>query len=331
MKENKNQSRRATPWDNKVKKTPIEKFIIGCTRDNYDKRHIAPGDDRELELLNSFTPSVCANCGSISFIKHGRTGTGLIRYRCKECGQTFTVLTGTIFDQRKISISQWLDFMIMVIGYGSFNLTSKMNRNAYNTTRYWVEKLFLILKEWQDSIMLSGDVYIDETYYPLMEKDTEKRPDGKGMRGLSRNKICIGCAWDGNNLVCIMEGFGKPSKKHTWESFSSHIKEGSKLVHDGDNSHSVLVKRLNLSEEVHTTKETKGLKDKDNPMNPINTQHAMLKKFLRSHSGFKREDIQNYLNFFSFIASNPEQDTLEKVEILLKLVFENPKILRYRG
>lgn len=331
MKENKNQSRRATPWDNKVKKTPIEKFIIGCTRDNYDKRHIAPGDDRELELLNSYTPSVCANCGSISFIKHGRTGTGLIRYRCKECGQTFTVLTGTIFDQRKISISQWLDFMIMVIGYGSFNLTSKMNRNAYNTTRYWVEKLFLILKEWQDSVMLSGDVYVDETYYPLMEKDTEKRPDGKGMRGLSRNKICIGCAWDGNNLVCIMEGFGKPSKKHTWESFSSHIKEGSKLVHDGDNSHSVLVKRLNLSEEVHTTKETKGLKDKDNPMNPINTQHAMLKKFLRSHSGFKREDIQNYLNFFSFIASNPEQDTLEKVEILLKLVFENPKILRYRG
>lgn len=331
MKENKNQSRRATPWDNEVKKTPIEKFIIGCTRDNYDKRHIAPGDDRELELLNSYTPSVCANCGSISFIKHGRTGTGLIRYRCKECGQTFTVLTGTIFDQRKISISQWLDFMIMVIGYGSFNLTSKMNRNAYNTTRYWVEKLFLILKEWQDSVMLSGDVYVDETYYPLMEKDTEKRPDGKGMRGLSRNKICIGCAWDGNNLVCIMEGFGKPSKKHTWESFSSHIKEGSKLVHDGDNSHSVLVKRLNLSEEVHTTKETKGLKDKDNPMNPINTQHAMLKKFLRSHSGFKREDIQNYLNFFSFIASNPEQDTLEKVEILLKLVFENPKILRYRG
>lgn len=331
MKEKKNQSRRATPWDDKVKKTPIEKFIIGCTRDNYDKRHISPGDDRELELLNSFTPSVCANCGSISFIKHGRTGTGLIRYRCKECGQTFTVLTGTIFDQRKISISQWLDFMIMVIGYGSFNLTSKMNRNAYNTTRYWVEKLFLILKEWQDSIMLSGDVYIDETYYPLMEKDTERRPDGKGMRGLSRNKICIGCAWDGNNLVCIMEGFGKPSKKHTWESFSSHIKEGSRLIHDGDNSHSILVKGLNLSEEIHTTKETKGLKDKDNPMDPINTQHAMLKKFLRSHSGFKREDIQNYLNFFSFIASNPEQDTLEKVEILLKLVFENPKILRYRG
>ena len=140
------------------------------------------------------------------------------------------------------------------------------------------------------------------------------------MRGLSRNKMCIGCAWDGKNLICIMEGFGKPSKKHTWESFSSHIKEGSKLIHDGENSHSLLVDKLNLSEEIHTTKETRGLKDKENPMDSINKQHAMLKKFLRAHSGFDRDDLQDYLNFFSFIASNPDQETLEKVKILLVLV-----------
>lgn len=112
--------------------------------------------------------------------------------------------------------------------------------------------------------MKGTNIHIDETYYPIMEKDTEKRPDGKGMRGLSRNKRCIGCAWDGINLVRIMEGYGKPSKKHTWESFSSHIKEGSKLIRDGDNLHSILFDNLDLSEEVHTTKETKGLKDKEN-------------------------------------------------------------------
>lgn len=56
----------------------------------------------------------------------------------------------------------------------------------------------------------------------------------------------------------------------------------------------------------------------------------MLKKFLRAHSGFDRDDLQDYLNFFSFIASNPDQETLEKVKILLELVFYNPKILRYR-
>ena len=280
--------------------------------------------------MNSFVPYLCPKCSSGSIIKYGNTGVGLTRYKCKDCSGTFTVITGTIFDQRKISISQWLDFMVMIIGHGSFNLTSKINRNAFTTTKYWMDKLFLILEGWQESIMLEGDIYLDETYYPLMEKDTEKRPDGKGMRGLSRNKMCIGCAWDGKNLICIMEGFGKPSKKHTWESFSSHIKEGSKLIHDGENSHSLLVDKLNLSEEIHTTKETRGLKDKENPMDSINKQHAMLKKFLRAHSGFDRDDLQDYLNFFSFIASNPDQETLEKVKILLELVFYNPKILRYR-
>ena len=330
MKDKKFQSRRATPWDNKNNRTPIEEFIVGCTRDNYDKRHIAPGDEREVSLLNSFVPYLCPKCSSGSIIKYGKTGVGLTRYKCKDCSGTFTVITGTIFDQRKISISQWLDFMVMIIGHGSFNLTSKINRNAFTTTKYWMDKLFLILEGWQESTMLEGDIYLDETYYPLMEKDTEKRPDGKGMRGLSRNKMCIGCAWDGKNLICIMEGFGKPSKKHTWESFSSHIKEGSKLIHDGENSHSLLVDKLNLSEEIHTTKETRGLKDKENPMDSINKQHAMLKKFLRAHSGFDRDDLQDYLNFFSFIASNPDQETLEKVKNLLELVFYNPKILRYR-
>ena len=88
--------------------------------------------------------------------------------------------------------------------------------------------------------------------------------------------------------------------------------------------------KLNLSEEIHTTKETRGLKYKENPMDSINKQHAMLKKFLRAHSGFDRDDLQDYLNFFSFIASNPDQETLEKVKNLLELVFYNPKILRYR-
>ena len=56
----------------------------------------------------------------------------------------------------------------------------------------------------------------------------------------------------------------------------------------------------------------------------------MLKKFLRVHSGFDRDDLQDYLNFFSFIASNPDQETLKKVNILLEFVSYIPKILRYR-
>ena len=66
-------------------------------------------------------------------IRQGKCRTHKVR--CKDRGGTFTITTGTIFDQRKISVSQWLVFMEMVIGHGSLNLTSKMNRNAYTAAK----------------------------------------------------------------------------------------------------------------------------------------------------------------------------------------------------
>jgi len=73
----------------------------------------------------------------------------------------------------------------------------------------------------------------------------------------------------------------------------------------------------------------KGLPDKRNPMNPVNRAHAILKKFLNTHSSFNRDDLQGYLNLFAFV-SNPPDDLLEKVELVIKTAFENPKLLRFR-
>ena len=322
-------SRKDTPWTGKEDATAVEKFIDRCNHSNYYKKHPRAGSEIEREMLNSFRPERCRHCGSELIKVHGYTATGIRRYKCRSCGKTFTPITGTIFDQRKIPITEWLDFLITVFSYGSFRLTSKSNRNAYNTTRFWMEKVFLLLKSWQDRIILAGRVFLDETYYSLRGVDNERDPEGKLPRGLSRNKMCIGTAWDGRNLVCVYEGQGKPSMKHTLQAFSSHISHGSVLIHDGDNSHSRLVSVLGLSEEIHTTAETKGRKDSENPLHPINMVHKLLKRFLNAHSGFIRDDIQDYLNLFSFMMSEPD-NIYEKVEILLNLALSDPKTLRYR-
>jgi hypothetical protein len=73
----------------------------------------------------------------------------------------------------------------------------------------------------------------------------------------------------------------------------------------------------------------KGLLDKDNPLYPVNRAHAILKMFLNAHSGFMRDDMQGYLNLFSFV-TNPPDEMLEKVELMIKRAFNNPKTLRYR-
>lgn len=325
----KSDSRRRTPWTGKDDATPMQRFIDSCNTANYNKKHPLVKDSPERELLNAYTVEACRHCGSKKIKAFGTTSAGTKRYYCKDCHKTFTVLTNTIFDQRKIPISEWLDFFLSLMGYGSFTLTSKSNRNAFNTTKYWFRKVFALLSDWQDSIVLKDKVYLDETYYSVIASERVLNADGTKPRGLSYNKICIGVASDGENTIAFVEGKGKPSKKHTWEAFSSHIAPGSLLIHDGDNSHSVLVERLQLKEEVHTSEETKGLKDEDNPLSPVNEIHFFLKRFLNAHSGFNRDELQGYLNFFCFVFRDINK--FEKVDELMEIAFRKSIFLRYRG
>ena len=188
----------------------------------------------------------------------------------------------------------------------------------------------LILEDYQKDIVLSGDIYLDETYYSVIKEDIQLTKDGKKKRGISRNKICVATAYDKTNVICFVCGVGKPSKRKMLKVFEGHIKEESTLIHDGENSHEVLVKRFKLKEKIYTSSETKGLSDKDNPLYLINHVHALLKSFLHMHSGFNREDFQGYLNFFCF-KMNPPEDELIKIENLLILALNEEKTLTYRS
>ncbi|MDA3821184.1 MAG: hypothetical protein PF450_01040 [Bacteroidales bacterium] len=117
-------SRRRTPWSGVENATTLQSFIDECTQNNYHKKHPKPTETGEAELLISFDIAECRRCGSSKIQKFGYTPNGIRRYRCKECGRTFTVLTDTIFDSHKIPLTEWLDFLLSIFGHGSFNLVS---------------------------------------------------------------------------------------------------------------------------------------------------------------------------------------------------------------
>ena len=56
----------------------------------------------------------------------------------------------------------------------------------------------------QDNVILSGRVYLDETYFSVKPKDKEKK-GGKLLRGLSRNKICVATATDGKHVILAVK------------------------------------------------------------------------------------------------------------------------------
>ena len=166
--------------------------------------------------------------------------------------------------------------------------------------------------------------------YSVITRDRLQNADGSSPRGLSRNKICIGVATDRKQTVIIAEGFGKPSQKMSYDAFASHIQPGSVLVHDKERTHRTLVEKLALISKEYSAKELKSLEDFENPLDPVNHLHFLVKRFLYAHSGFARSKIQGYLNLYAFVL-NPPFDKLEKVDKLLNLAFQNPKLLRYRN
>ncbi len=49
-------------------------------------------------------------------------------------------------------------------------------------------------------------------------------------------------------------------------------------MHDDEHSHSILIEELELESKVYSTRETKGLSDKDNPLYTVNNLHLLLKQ-----------------------------------------------------
>ena len=308
--------------------TPTQVFL----KENYDARynthHRKVGESEEAEMVNSYTPSKCPYCGSKKFKKNGYKESGVQRYKC-ECNMSFLPTTGTIFDDHKLSICEWMEYCLNLFRHVSITADSWNNKNAFTTSRYWLQKLFLTLEGVQDDIILSGTVWLDETFYRVRSEDVEYNDDGSKLRGISKNQICIGVATDKNHTIFLVEGTGKQSQKRTYDTFKSHLEPKSTLIHDKDTAHKKLVEKLALKSISYASKDLKGLLDSDNPLYPVNRAHAILKMFLNAHGGFMRDDLQGYLNLFSFV-TNPPDEMLEKVELVINLAFQNPKTLRYR-
>ena len=329
-KPKRDQSRRLLPWGADWETmTPTQRFLTERYETEYKDRHPDLKESGESELINSVLPLTCPYCSSDSFSRFGLTTNGVQRYRCKSCGKTFTPITGTIFDKHKISISEWMEYFLNIFRYLSINADSWNNRNAFSTSRYWLEKLFIVLEGYNSDIVLDGRVWFDETYYTVRSNDIELNRDGTKLRGLSRNQICIGVACTKKWILCEIEGQGQPTAKKTYQAFKDHIAPGSSLVHDDSKAHSLLIEHLKLKDECYLSSDLKKLPDKNNPLKRVNEVHARLKNFLYAHNSFDRNKLQGYLNLFSF-AMNPPAEHIQKVELLLNMALKTHRLLRYR-
>lgn len=317
-------------WDGiEREKSNCEVMISSTFCEWYEAKHRKISKE-EITYVNETTITKCPFCNENSFIKYGHYKTGIQKYYCKKCNKKFSPLTNTIFDSKKIPITEWIEYLMHLFEFHSIRSSSRDNRNAESTGKYWLKKVFSVLKDIQKDVILEDKIYIDEAYFPVIKSDTVLK-DGKKLRGISRNKIGVTTALDNHNHFYLYVTYtSKPSDESTWNAIGSHIKEGSTLIHDGERSHGVLIRNLNLKEEVYKTKDTTKLDDKNNPLNPINNFHALLKRFMKNHGAYDRNGLQDWMNLFYVIIS-PPYNRDEKIRNFIELALTKTIKLRYRN
>jgi transposase-like protein len=328
-KKRRKQAPSATPWDglDADMLTPAQELVRETHRSAYAFRHESFVGD--IAFFNQFARDFCPWCGSSRISKRAYDKKGMRRWQCGNCGKAFTPATGTVFDSRKLPLSAWVDFLLQVFSFESMAAITREDRRSDTTTPYWLGKVFAVLSDIQDGIVLSGRVQIDETYYPVPGKEAIE-VDGKKLRGLSRNKICIGIGCDDSGRsYYVREGLGKTSSAKTVAAFGEHIERGSLLIHDMEKGHRSLVRKLGLSQESYNSKLLSKLDDEDNPLGNVNRLCYLVKRFLDSHSGFDRDDLSGYLDVFS-VMMNPPENKMEKVVSVLNRAMSNPNTLRFR-
>lgn len=122
--------------------TPLSSLLLNTTEEWYKEKHRRFSVD-EIKLINSLAISSCPFCGSNSFKKDGKRKDGTQTFKCNDCGRKFNPLTGTVFDSRKIPLSEWIEYLIHVSQYESITESALDNRNVESTGKYWLKRYFL--------------------------------------------------------------------------------------------------------------------------------------------------------------------------------------------
>lgn len=265
----------------------------GCAG-KHDHRHV--GDDFQRRELHARYLGQGKE-EALGRKRDGRTPAGHQRYRCKECRESFSSLTGTIFEHSKKDLPTWVDFVRLMSFNVPLDAAAEICRISHQTAWEWRHRVFATVDGCQDRIVLKGRIWIDETY--VNDTDLSKGYGEARKRGLSKQKVCIAVAIDeSRSPVAVVCGHGKPSSKRIKDALLPHIAEGSHIVHDKEKAHNALVKAAKCTDEAYKA-------DVRDPiylecMAMVNHLCSWLKRYLWRFTGMDPANLQSYLNWFVY-------------------------------
>ena len=197
------------------------------------------------------------------------------------------------------------------------------------TAHYYRYLVFHSLQGYQDEIKLSGSIMIDETFIRINEdKYKLKRMDGKGIRGLSFNQLCIVTLINLRGLCTAKVSSRAMAMPDDYKRLFDHnIGKVKRFLHDGNPKQVQFMKQFNC-EYIDARRDESGEYSTD----IIDSLHSNIKRYLFKHAGYRMKNLQHYLNFFVYrynqlILANPnnKREQLKAKNRIIDDLFERIK------
>lgn len=295
-------------------------------------------ETKKVQTFESFKQSVikhsnhplqdrccCPRCQSINVVKNGHKDS-IQRFKCKDCGKTFTFSNNTILFSTKKDLETWKKYCECFLDKKPLRRCAEVCGISLETAFRWRHKILDALQNMQSDVTLKGIVESDETFFALSFKGTKKgnfsipresrhRGHSNSVRGLSCEQVCVPCMVNHEGLsVGQISNLGKPKVQHLEKVINGKIEQGSVFVTDSLRGY----QKVAVSNELVHVRIPRG-KHKSGAFNiqTVNSYHSELKRLVDHYfKGVATKYLNNYIVYNNFVnfAKNTFINKLNKLE-----------------
>lgn len=260
---------------------------------------------RQDKLINKQVG--CPHCNSFKYYRYGKD-KGSMRFKCKECGKTFTEHTGTWLAglHKKELVNEYIELMYQEKSLDKIKIALNINKK---TAFDWRHKILSSFEDVEKNDF-NGIVESDETFFLQSEKGSKKlnrngrKRGGKASKsGISDEQVAVIVTTDRTGTMDLkVATLGRIGKKDIENAIGKRIVKESILCTDGHVSYKGFAKDNELSQVVLRADLKQYVKQGIYHIQNVNSLHNRIKKWIESTFwGVSTKYLQNYLNWFRII------------------------------